>query len=106
MRTLDDILVQRGEERRFQPLLFCLFALLAITLALVGVYGVVSYSVSQRTPEIGVRTALGATRWNIQRWLIGETALRVSIGATIGTAAAIGLSRFLTSLLFHVEPPM
>jgi len=104
MRSLDDILVQRGEERRFQAMLFSLFAMLAVVLALIGVHGVVSYSVSQRTPEIGVRTALGASRWQIFGWLLGGTATHVAIGALIGTAAAAGLSRFMTSVLFHVEP--
>lgn len=104
VRTLDDILLQRGEERRFQAMLFSLFALLAIVLALIGVYGVVSFSVSQRTPEIGVRTALGAGRWQIFRWLLGDTATRVGVGAVIGTAAAAALSSFVKSLLFQVEP--
>jgi putative ABC transport system permease protein len=104
VRTLDEILSTRAAERRFETLLFGLFAALAIVLAVVGIFGVVSYAVSQRTPEIGVRMALGADGGRILRWLLGRTAMIVAIGAIAGVAGSIALSRFVATLLFQVQP--
>ena len=104
VRTLAEILSARAAERRFETLLFALFAALAILLAVVGIFGVVSYAVSQRTPEIGVRMALGADGGRILRWLLGRTAVVVAAGAIAGVAASTALSRFVTALLFQVQP--
>jgi putative ABC transport system permease protein len=104
VRTLDEILSARAAERRFETLLFGLFAALAIVLAVVGIFGVVSYAVSQRTPEIGVRMALGADGGRILRWLLGRTAMVVAIGAIAGVAGSVALSRFVATLLFQVQP--
>jgi putative ABC transport system permease protein len=104
VRTLDEILTARAAERRFQTLLFFLFAVLAVVLAVVGIFGVVSYAVSQRTPEIGVRMALGADSGRILRWILGRTATVVLGGAAIGAFASLALSRFIATLLFQVEP--
>jgi putative ABC transport system permease protein len=103
VRALEDILVAGSATQRFQALLFSLFALLALVLASVGTYGVVSYVVMQRTPEIGVRLALGASVWGIYRWLLGRTAVVVIAGALAGLAAALATSRYLASLLFEVS---
>lgn len=103
VRTLDDILVAGSASRRFQALLFSLFAVLALVLASVGTYGVVSYVVSQRVPEIGVRLALGASAWGIYRWLLGRTAVVVLAGAVAGLVAARLLGRYVSSLLFEVS---
>ncbi len=81
-----------------------LFAGLALALALVGVYGVISYSVSQRTGEIGLRIALGAARADILRLVIGRAILMVIAGIVLGAAGAYGLSRYLVSLLFEIKP--
>jgi predicted permease len=99
---LDDVLFQRGAGQRFRALLFGMCAVLALVLSLVGVYGVVSYAVSQRTPEIGVRMALGAARSDILWWLVGGTATLVGAGAVGGIALARLLARTLDSLLFGV----
>ncbi len=104
VRTLDEILTARAAERRFETLLFFLFAALAVVLAVVGIFGVVSYAVSQRTPEIGVRMALGADGSRILRWLLGRTAVVVFTGAAIGVAASLALARFVSTLLFQVQP--
>jgi putative ABC transport system permease protein len=104
VRTLDEILSARSAERRFETLLFFLFASLAVVLAVVGIFGVVSYAVSQRTPEIGIRMALGADTTRIMRWLIGRTAVVVLTGAAAGVAASLLLSKFVAALLFQVQP--
>jgi predicted permease len=104
VRTLDEILFQNASEKRFQTLLFAMFAALALTLAVVGIYGVVAYAVSQRTPEIGVRMALGASRGRILRWVVGQAVWLVAIGAAAGLAGAVGLSRYVAALLFEVGP--
>ncbi|TAK13938.1 MAG: FtsX-like permease family protein, partial [Acidobacteria bacterium] len=100
--TLDEVLFQRGAAQRFRALLFGMCAVLALILSLVGVYGVVSYAVSQRTPEIGIRIALGAARGDILRWLVGGTAALVVIGVVAGLLVARFLSRTLDALLFGV----
>jgi putative ABC transport system permease protein len=102
VRTLDDILLAGSADRRFQALLFSMFALLALVLASIGTYGVVSYVVSQRTPEIGVRMALGASVAQIYRWLLVKTVTIVVAGAAIGLVAARWLGQYVSSLLFHV----
>jgi putative ABC transport system permease protein len=90
--------------RRFRTSLLGLFAALAIFLAAVGIYGVMSYAAGQRTQEIGIRMALGAQRSSIL-WLILRQALALaSLGLTVGTTAAVALSRLISSLLFGVTP--
>jgi putative ABC transport system permease protein len=89
---------------RFVMLLMGLFAGVALTLALVGVYGVLSYAVAQRTTEIGVRMALGATRGNVLRLVVGDGLRMVGIGAAVGLAAALAAGRAMQRLLFGVGP--
>lgn len=102
VRTMDEVLFQRGAAHRFRALLFAMCAGLALVLSLVGVYGVVSYAVSQRTPEIGIRMALGADRGRIIRWLVGGTAMLVASAAVAGLVIARLLSHTLDKLLFGV----
>jgi putative ABC transport system permease protein len=89
---------------RFRTVVLATFALLALALAAIGVYGVISYGVVQRSREIGIRVALGARRSEILRLVVGEGMLTVSIGIAVGILAAMGLSRFIASLLYAVRP--
>jgi putative ABC transport system permease protein len=104
VKTLDEVISDSVAQRRFQMLLLLLFAGLAMLLALVGVYGVAGYSVSQRTAEIGVRIALGAQRADILALILRQTMLVVAAGIAIGAAGAYYLSRYMASLLFSVKP--
>ena len=104
IRTYDEIVSQSVSERQFQTLLLGLFASLAPILAMVGIYGVISYSVSQRTPEIGIRMALGASRGGILKMVIGRAMFLVAAGIAAGAAGAFALSKYLKSLLFEVQP--
>jgi putative ABC transport system permease protein len=89
---------------RFRTLVLGSFGVLALALALIGVYGVISYGVVQRTREIGIRVALGARRGQILRLVAGEGMVTVAGGIAVGLAGAAALSRLLVSLLFQVEP--
>jgi putative ABC transport system permease protein len=84
--------------------MFGAFAAIALVLAAVGVYGVISYAVSQRTQEIGVRVALGAQRGDVLRLIVGHGLLLGGVGIGIGLGAALGVTRFLRTMLFGVSP--
>ena len=84
--------------------MFGAFAAIALVLAAVGVYGVISYAVSQRTQEIGVRVALGAQRGDVLRLIVGHGALLGGVGVAIGLVGALGATRFLRTMLFGVSP--
>jgi putative ABC transport system permease protein len=104
VRTLEQVITASTGERRFYMLLLGLFAAVAVTLAAIGIYGVMAYSVTQRTHEIGVRMALGAGSNRILRMIIGQGLLLVLTGAALGMVAAFSLTRVMTSLLFNVSP--
>ena len=101
--TMDAVVDATLARPRTVSTLIMVFALIALVLAGVGVYGVMAYSVSQRTQEIGVRMALGATTFSVFRMMIGDALRLVSIGVVAGVLAAAWLSRFLTSMLFQTE---
>jgi len=90
-------------DRRFLLILVGLFAAAALTLAAVGIYGVVAFSVSRRTQEIGVRMALGAQRSDVLRLVVGEGARLALLGVAIGIAASFVITRLLSTLLFGVS---
>ena len=102
MTTLDGLLSKSISPRRFSAVLIGVLAALALVLSAVGIYGVMSYTVSQRTQEIGVRMALGAQPGNMLALILGRGAWLALIGIAIGVAGALGLTRFLSSLLFGV----
>jgi putative ABC transport system permease protein len=101
-------LAQRVDEvaavSRSLMVLFTAFALLALILGAVGIYGVVSYSVTQRTHEIGIRMALGARAGNVLRLIMSNGIVLALIGIAIGVGSGLALTRFLESMLFGVTP--
>jgi putative ABC transport system permease protein len=104
VRTLDDLVTESVASRRFTLLLLTAFAGLAFVLALGGIHGVLSYTVARRTSEIGVRMALGASEASVLRLIVTQGMRPVIIGLAVGLAAAAGLSRLMTALLFGVTP--
>jgi len=104
IRTLEQLLSESVQQPRFRTVLLEVFALIALSLATVGIYGVLAYSVSQRRHEIGIRIALGAQRRDVLALVVGQGMLLTLIGATIGLALALALARFLSSLLYAVRP--
>jgi len=100
--TMEGLLTDSISPRRFSATLVGVFAVLAVVLAAVGIYGVMSYTVSQRTQEIGVRMALGAQLTSVRRMILGQTLKLTLIGVALGLAGAFVVARFLTSLLFGV----
>jgi putative ABC transport system permease protein len=102
VRTMEDVVGRSIASRRFPMLLLSGFALLALVLASIGIAGVVSYSVVQRTPEIGVRIALGAQRSDVLRLILGQSLAWSLAGVAIGVGGAVALLRWLGSLLYNV----
>jgi putative ABC transport system permease protein len=90
--------------RRFNLLLVGVFALAALLLAMAGVFGVLAYAVAQRTREIGVRIALGATTWDILKMVLGQGLVTTAIGTVIGLAGSFLLTGTMSSLLYGVSP--
>ncbi len=103
-QTMDSIISDSMASERFSMILLAVFALLALLLASVGIYGVISYVVSQRTHEIGIRMALGARPLDISLLVLGDGVRMTLIGTVIGMVAALGLTRLLASMLFGVTP--
>ena len=100
--TMEEVVAKTRADRRFVMLLLGLFAALALALASLGIYGVVSYSVGQRTQEIGIRMALGARPGGVLRLVIAQSMRPVWVGIGLGAACALALSQVMTSLLFGV----
>jgi putative ABC transport system permease protein len=101
---MDDRAAGATAQARFTAMLLGLFALTALSLAAVGIYGVMSLVVTARTREIGIRVALGADRGRVQRLVLGESALLAGIGGIIGLAGALAATRVLRSVLFDLAP--
>ena len=101
--TMEEVMADATAGRRFSLVLLAIFSGIALSLAAVGIYGVISYSVTQRTQELGTRMALGAQRRDILRLVLGQGLIMILAGAGAGTAAAVLLTRFLASLLFGVS---
>jgi len=104
VRTMDQNISDSVAQPRFQSFLLAFFGLLALLLAMVGIYGVMSYAVAQRTHEIGVRMALGARQSDVMWLVVGEGARLAFAGVAFGLAASWALTRFLRSLLFEITP--
>lgn len=104
VRTMEQILAEDTSQRRFQSFVMTVFAGLALVLASIGLFGVLSSLVSQRTQEIGIRMALGAQSKDVLGMVLGEGFRMVLVGIVIGVAAGVALSRYLASLFFGVSP--
>ncbi|MGD0299171.1 MAG: ABC transporter permease [Bryobacteraceae bacterium] len=104
MRSMDQIVVQSTSRDQFNTLLLGTFAFFAILLASVGLYGLIAYSVEQRTLEFGIRLALGADSPTLRNMIVRQAMTLAAIGIGIGLAAAFGLTRLLTAFLFNVKP--
>jgi putative ABC transport system permease protein len=101
MKTLEQIKAESVAGDRFRSILMCIFAAVALLLAAIGLYGVIAYSVVQRTREIGIRTALGAHPASIRMLVLRSAMTLTGIGLLIGTAGALALAQFLSSMLFN-----
>jgi putative ABC transport system permease protein len=104
VRPMEDLLTPGIARPRFQMLLLASFAGIALLLTVVGLYGMLAYSVSKRTREIGVRVALGASRMMVQRMVLEQAMLLVAAGVMLGLAGAFAAGHVLTNLLYGVSP--
>ncbi|HEY4284842.1 MAG TPA: FtsX-like permease family protein, partial [Chthoniobacterales bacterium] len=103
-RTMEDVMDRSMANRKFTMLLLTVFAGVALALAAIGLFGVMSYSVVQRGREIGVRMALGAARIDIFKLIVREGMLLTGIGLFLGVGAAIAMTRWIAGLLFGISP--
>lgn len=104
LQTMDSVFSDSVSAPRFQLVLLLVFAGIALALAIIGVYGVVSYSVTQRTQEIGIRVALGARAGDVIQMVLQEAVLLAGVAVVLGLSGAFALTRLLQSLLFEVTP--
>jgi ABC-type antimicrobial peptide transport system permease subunit len=100
---MEEVVADSLAARRFSMILLGVFAALALLLSSIGIYGVISYVVGQRTHEIGIRMALGAQRSHVLRLMLGEGMKMALVGVAIGIAAALGLTQLMASMLFGVS---
>ena len=104
VQTMDEVMLRSTAQESFSMLLLSTFGVVALVLAAIGIYGLMAYSVQQRTQEVGIRIALGADRSSIRRLVVWQGMRLALIGAAVGIAAAFGLMRLIASLLFGVKP--
>src|SRR5262249_2889251 len=104
VRTMEEAMAKTVAERRFAMQLLGLFAVVAVLLSAIGLYGVIAYSVAQRGREIGIRMALGARPGDVRRMLLREGARLAALGVALGLAGAFLLTGLMSSLLYGVGP--
>ncbi|MFL6262094.1 MAG: ABC transporter permease [Thermoanaerobaculia bacterium] len=102
IRTIDQVIDDSLSRQRFNTFLFTFFGLVALALTVIGVYGVMAYSVAQRTRDVGIRMALGARKEDVLRLIVGQGARLTSVGLLLGLFAAWGMSRLMLTLLYGV----
>ena len=104
IRTMDEVISRSTSRQRFNMLLMSVFGFAALSLAAIGVYGLMAYSVQQRTQEIGIRMALGAESTHVRKMVVFQGMTFSVIGVIIGTAAAAGLAKLIATFLYGVQP--
>ena len=104
IRLMDEVVRESTANDSFNMILLTIFASIALLLAMVGIYGVMAYSVQQRTQEVGIRMALGASPRDVRRMVVLQGMLLAVIGLVVGVAGGLGLTRLMRSLLFEVKP--
>jgi len=104
VKGMEEWVADSVAQPRYRTLLLSVFSAVALLLSVVGIYGVVSYAVTQRTREIGLRMALGAHKWNVLSLVIGQGMKLVLTGVGIGVAAAVALTRLMRNLLYEITP--
>jgi putative ABC transport system permease protein len=104
VRTMDQVLAEDRSERRFESFVITVFAGLALVLASIGIFGVLSSLVSQRTHELGIRMALGAQARDVFALVVGEGFRMVLLGVILGIGGGLALTRYLSSLFFGISP--
>ncbi len=104
VKTMMDVMATSTAQQRFNMILMTVFATVALVMAAIGLYGVISYSVTQRVHEIGIRMALGASTSDVVKLIVGQGMVLASAGVLIGLGAAFALTRLLSSLLFGISP--
>ena len=100
---MEDVVARSTSRQRFNMLLMTVFGAAAVLLAVIGIYGLMAYSVEQRTQEIGIRLALGAETGMVRRMIVLQGMSLAAIGVVVGIASALGLTRFMANLLFGVQ---
>jgi putative ABC transport system permease protein len=103
VQTMDNVVVEAMAARRFNTLLLSLLGATALILAAIGIYGVIAFFVTQRTREIGLRVALGATTFNVIRLVVSQAAVLALVGIALGGLAAVWMTRVLATMLFQVS---
>jgi predicted permease len=103
VRTMDEVVERSTSRQRFNMWLMTVFGATALLLAAIGIYGLMAYSVEQRTQEIGIRLALGASASQVRRMVVGQGAILAGVGVVVGLASAFGLSRLIASFLYGVQ---
>ena len=102
--TMTQVVSEQGDRPRFETALLGFFAVCGLLMAVIGLYGVISFVAAQRTQEIGVRMALGATRMDILRLIAGEGVRLIVLGGVVGLGAALACAQLIRNLLFQVQP--
>jgi ABC-type antimicrobial peptide transport system permease subunit len=103
VRTMDEIVSRTTSRQNFNMMLLTIFGVIALVLAAIGIYGLMAYSVQQRTQEIGIRMALGANRTAIRKLVVWHGMRLTLVGVALGIAASFGLTRLIASFLFGVK---
>jgi ABC-type antimicrobial peptide transport system permease subunit len=103
VKTYDDLIRDETEVKRFTASLLAAFAAIALLLAAIGIYGVLSYAVEQRTREIGIRMALGANGAAVVRLIVGQAMRTIGLGLLAGIVAALALTRYMSAILYGVR---